>query len=68
MMKSWKHWRMASILLALCVQSLLFNWLMSSYFSDTGISIAGEVPEPGSILLLGLGALMLRRENRKQKK
>lgn len=68
MVKSWKHWRMVLILLAMCIQSLLFNWLMSGYFNNTGINIAGEVPEPGSILLLGLGALMLRRQKRKQEK
>jgi len=67
-MKLQKHWKMGLILLAMSVQSMVFNWFMGSHFNSLDISIAGEVPEPGTILLFGLGALMLRHENKKQRK
>jgi len=67
-MKLRKYLKIAVVLLAVSLQSILFNWLMGSHLNSLDINIAGEVPDPGTILLFGLGALMLRHENRKQRK
>ena len=67
-MKWRRYVKISLVLLATCVQSMLLNWLMNSNLCNVDIQVAGEVPDPGTILLFGLGALLLRHENRKQRR
>lgn len=67
-MKLHKYLKITLVLLAASVQSMLLDWLLGGLPTDFDIHIAGEVPDPGTILLFGLGALMLLHENRKQRK
>lgn len=67
-MKWGKFVKISLVLLAMCMQSMLLNRLMNSDLCNVDIQVAGEVPDPGTILLLGLGALLMRHTNRKQKR
>lgn len=42
--------------------------LLSQFFScgTEHLQLAGEVPEPGTILLFAMGAFMLRNQNKKR--
>ena len=53
------------IMVAACLQGLLLNAFFASTTTEC-FQIAGEVPEAGTILLLGVGALILK--NKKNKK
>jgi hypothetical protein len=52
-------------MVAACLQGLLLNAFFASTTTEC-FQIAGEVPEAGTILLLGVGALILK--NKKNKK
>lgn len=60
-----KHWKTALIVTGATVQGILISEIVSGFHTNFDVCIAGEVPEPGSILLLGLGAMFLRREKKK---
>ena len=60
--------KLATKKIVLFVLAAVFQVVLCSYLSSSGhAAYAGETPEPGTILLLGLGALMLRKANRKNK-
>ena len=68
MQKLKKHCKTALTLAGAATQGFLISQLASGHFSTLDVSIAGEVPEPGTILLFGMGALILRSKNRKSGK
>lgn len=53
------------IMVAAGIQGLLLSHFFSSGVEH--LQFAGEVPEPGTILLFGLGAWMLRNQSKKRK-
>ncbi|MHC4463562.1 MAG: PEP-CTERM sorting domain-containing protein [Thermoplasmata archaeon] len=61
MMKLGKYGKINLVLLAMGVQSMLFNWLMNSNLKNVDVKVAGEIPEPGTILLFALGGFVLYR-------
>jgi len=62
-MKSFNSLKVSAIVVAAMVQGILFSYLWSG---QSGLNLANETPEPGSIILMGLGAIALMRKRRKQ--
>lgn len=63
-----KNWKVIILLVAVAVWEVVISRLTRGGGDNVIWRIAGEVPEPGSILLLALGSLWLRNENRKNRK
>ena len=63
-----KNWKVIILLVAVAVREVVISQLTRGGGDNVIWQIAGEVPEPGSILLLALGSLWLRNENRKNRK
>ncbi len=63
-----KKWKVIILLAALVTQAFVMNLLVSDCSDNTIWQIAGEVPEPGSILLFAIGGLLLRRQIRKNRR
>ncbi len=63
-----KNWKVIVLLVAIAVQGIVINQLISGGSDNVIWQIAGEVPEPGSILFLALGSLWLRNQSRKNRK
>ena len=63
-----KNWEVIVLLVAIAVQEIVINQLIGAGSDNTIWQIAGEVPEPGSILFLALGSLWLRHQSRKNSK
>ena len=69
MQKLKKHCKTLLILAGALTQGFLISRLLSGQLSTLDASLAGgEVPEPGTILLFGMGALILRCKNSKSGK
>ena len=62
-----KNWKVFILLVVLAAQGLVINQFVSESGDNIIWQIAGEVPEPGSILLLAFGSLWLRKQNRKNR-
>ncbi|MBW8000593.1 MAG: PEP-CTERM sorting domain-containing protein [Planctomycetes bacterium] len=74
-----KNLKIIVLLIGLAVQGFVLNslsqtkagqWykqLTNRSCDNVALQIAGEVPEPGTILLFGFGGLWLRRRNRKNR-
>ena len=63
-----KNWKVIVLLAAIAVQGIVINQLTGAGSDNTIWQIAGEVPEPGSILFLAFGSLWIRNQNRKNRK
>ena len=63
-----KNWKVVVLLAALVVQGIVINRLAGEGSDNVIWQIAGEVPEPGSILFLALGSLWLRSQQHKNYK
>lgn len=72
-----KNLKIIVLLVGLAVQGVIcsmsqtktsqqFSQLIGRGCDNVALQIAGEVPEPGSILLLAFGSLWLRKQNRKK--
>ena len=67
-MSLYKNWKIIVLLVALATQGIVINRLIGGGSDNVIWQIAGEVPEPGSIILLAFGSLWLRNENHKNSK
>ncbi|MHC4123300.1 MAG: hypothetical protein ACYSSI_06975 [Planctomycetota bacterium] len=58
------------VISSLCqsVMSQQYSQLTGGCFDNVTLQIAGEIPEAGTILLLGFGSLWLRKKNHKNKR
>ena len=63
-----KNWKIIVLLVGLAIQGIVINQLTGAGSDNIIWQIAGEVPEPGSILFLALGSLWLRNQSRKNRK
>ncbi len=63
-----KNWKVIVLLVAIAVQGIVINRLTGAGSDNIIWQIAGEVPEPGSILFLAFGSLWLRSQSRKNSK
>lgn len=75
-----KNWKIIVLLVGLAVQGIVIDSLnqteVGQWYSqltnggcdNVVLQIAGELPEPGSILVLAFGSLWLRKQNRKNRK
>ena len=63
-----KKWKVVMFLAALVTQAFVMNLFIRDCSDNTIWQIAGEVPEPGSILLFAIGGLLLRRQIRKNRR
>ena len=76
-----KSWKIIILLTALAIQGVMvsslshqpetgqrFDQLIDEGHGSALLQIAGETPEPGSILLLALGGLWLGKQNHKNRR
>jgi hypothetical protein len=63
-MKIHKNWKIALLLIALVLKAVILKEFSGKANSNPIFLIAGEVPEPGTILFLAIGGLWLRNRNR----
>ena len=63
-----KNWKIIVLLVGLALQGIVINRLIGGGSDNIILQIAGEVPDPGSILFLALGAFWLRKQNRKNRR
>jgi hypothetical protein len=63
-----KNWKVIILMIVMTVREVVISQLTCGGGDNVIWQIAGEVPEPGSILLLALGGLWLRNENRKNRR
>ena len=62
-----KNWKTIVLLVALAVQGIVIEKLIGAGSDNCIFQIAGEVPEPGSVLFLVFGSLWLRKKNSKKR-
>ena len=62
-----KNWKIIVLLVGLAIQGIVINRFIGGGSDNIILQIAGEVPEPGSILFLALGVFWLKKQNRKNR-